>query len=38
MYIPEIIVGIVIGAVATIAIIVIAALVYDKKSEEGDNE
>ena len=31
MYIPEIVVGVVIGAVATVAIIVIAALVYDKK-------
>lgn len=38
MYIPEIIVGAVIGAVVTIAVIVIAALVYDKKSGEGDNE
>lgn len=31
MYIPEIVVGAVIGAVAMLAIIVIAALVYDKK-------
>lgn len=38
MYIPEIIVGAVIGAVATVAVIVIAALLYNKKSGEGDNE
>lgn len=31
MYIPEIVVGVAIGAVLAIAAIVIAALVYDKK-------
>lgn len=38
MYIPEIIIGVVIGAVATVAVIVIAALIYDKKSKEGGSE
>lgn len=35
MYIPEMVVGIVIGAVATIVFIVVVALIYDKKIKKG---
>lgn len=35
MYVPEIVVGVVMGVVVTIAVIVIAALVYGKKSKKG---
>lgn len=35
MYIPEIVVGIVIGAVATIALIIIAVLISERKKKGG---
>lgn len=35
MYIPEIVVGVVIGAVATIALIIIAVLISERKKKGG---
>lgn len=35
MYIPEMVVGIVIGAVATIAVLIIAVLISERKKKGG---